>query len=139
MAVKATVVPAARAGGASHRFGSSAPLEAMDPSLSGPGWRAYTVDFRGVWLATQEVLGAMPRWTVRAADPRRGEVEVEVRPVLGGKSRPMLLRLSLDPFGLTRVEIFPLSPAGEPAPGVEKPWLQRFFRRLDARLHSRPA
>lgn len=109
-------------------------MEAMQPSLSGPGWRAYAVHFRGVWQATQEVLGTMPRWVVRSADPRRGEMEVEVRRALGGRHRPVLLRLSLDGFGLTRVEVLPLSPTGNPEPVVEKPWLMGFFRRLEARL-----
>jgi hypothetical protein len=114
-------------------------MEAIQPSLSGPGWRAYAIDFRGVWQAAEEVLGAMPRWAVRSADPRRGVMEVEVQRALGGGPRPVLLRLSLDPFGLTRVEIFPLSPTGKPVPVVEKQWLRRFFRRLEARLHSGPA
>jgi len=105
--------------------------ESPDPRLRG---RDYPVPFSQVWEAALETARAWPRWTVTAAEARRGEIEVEARTALWRFVDDVWIRISLDALGQTRVDVSSESRVGRADLGVNARRIARFLHALDARV-----
>jgi len=105
--------------------------ESPDPRLRG---RDYPVPFSQVWEAALETARAWPRWTVTAAEARRGEIEVEARTALWRFVDDVWIRISLDALGQTRVDVSSQSRVGRADLGVNARRIARFLHALDARV-----
>lgn len=108
--------------------------DASNPKLRG---RAYAVAFAEVWGAVMETARAMPRWTVTASDAGKGTVSAEARTALWGFTDDVVIRISLDDKGMTRVDLRSSSRVGRGDLGANGRRVARFLHALDARL--RPA
>ena len=108
--------------------------DASDPRLRG---RAYSASFARVWSAALETARAMPRWTVTASDAGAGTLRAEARTVLWGFTDDVVIRISLDDKGMTRVDLRSSSRVGRGDLGANGRRVARFLHALDARL--RPA
>jgi hypothetical protein len=95
--------------------------------------RAYAVPFGEVWQAALAVVRRGGSLRLLRDDPHAGEIEAEGRSLLLRRRRPVLLRLRLDEFGLTRLE----ARVGPGDPGREERILRAVDRALLARGASR--
>ncbi|HET7230885.1 MAG TPA: DUF1499 domain-containing protein [Longimicrobium sp.] len=105
--------------------------ESPDRRLRG---REYPVPFTAVWDAVLETARSRPRWSVIQADARRGEIEVEARTGVWRFVDDVLIRISLDELGLTRVDMTSQSRVGRADLGVNARRIARFLHALDRRL-----
>lgn len=95
--------------------------------------RSYAVPYRLVWSALLQVVEHSRGWQLVRADPRSGEVDVELRGGLLRSPRSARVRVSLDQFGGTAVAVFHLDKAGNAA-ALRSRRSARFLRRLDRAL-----
>jgi hypothetical protein len=105
--------------------------DADDPRLRG---RRYGVPFREVWEAAVETAGALPRWRVLSADPRKGEISVEAGRLLRRGVDDVWIRVSLDEEGQTRVDLACATRSGRPDLGAGVRRIARFLHALERRL-----
>lgn len=108
--------------------------DASNPKLRG---RAYSIAFAEVWAAALETVRGMPRWKVTASDAGKGTITAEARTVLWAFTDDVVIRISLDDKGMTRVDLRSSSRVGRGDLGVNGRRVARFLHALDARL--RPA
>jgi RecB family exonuclease len=108
--------------------------DAPDRRLRG---REYPVPFTEVWEAALETARRRPRWTVTAAEPRRGEIHAEARTALWRFTDDVTIRVSLDGDGMTRVDAVSQSRVGGADFGVNARRIARFLHALDRRLRRR--
>ncbi|HSU17148.1 DUF1499 domain-containing protein [Longimicrobium sp.] len=109
--------------------------ESPDRRLRG---REYAVPFSAVWEAAVETARKRSRWTVTEANPRRGEIVAEARTALWRFTDDIIIRLSLDGDGMTRVDVVSQSRVGSADFGVNARRIARFLHALDRHLR-RPA
>lgn len=105
--------------------------EAPDRRLRG---REYAVPFTTVWEAALETARSWKRWTVVSAEARRGEIQAEARTALWKFVDDVLIRVSLDELGLTRVDVTSQSRVGRADLGTNARRIARFLHALDRRL-----
>jgi hypothetical protein len=111
-----------------------------DPDAPEP-WRrgrAYAIPFSRVWSAVRDTARERTRWTLTGEDARRGELNVEARSLLWGFVDDVWIRVSLDPHGLTRVDLKSQSRVGRMDLGVNARRIARFLHALDRRLGEAP-
>lgn len=105
------------------------------PALRG---RAYLLPFAQVWRAALDLARSRRGWTVVEADPAAGEIRAEARTPVRGRTDDVLVRLSLDPHGLTRVDVVSESRARGPDFGANVRRIARFLHGLDHLLDRTP-
>ena len=110
--------------------------DAGDPALRG---RTYSVPFARVWDAVLAEVERRRRWTLVDASPAAGEIRAEARTAVFGFTDDVTIRISLDPNGLTRVDMESASRVGRGDLGVNRRRIARFLHALDRhfqRKHS---
>ena len=105
--------------------------DAPHPRLRG---RAYPVAFAQVWSAALETARAMPRWTVTEEAAGAGTIRAEARTPLWGFIDDVVIRISLDDKGMTRVDLRSSSRVGRGDFGTNGRRVARFLHALDRRL-----
>jgi uncharacterized protein (DUF1499 family) len=103
-----------------------------DPRLRG---RIYALPYAEVWKAVQDEAAAMPRWVVTEVDGRGGRLTAEARTRMWKFVDDVMVRVSLDPHGWTRVDVHSASRTGRADLGTNARRIARFLHRLDGRLH----
>ena len=99
--------------------------------------RTYTAVFHDVWVAMLAAAGALRGWTVTAADSRAGTATIATADLLGRSPAVAEVRLSLDPLGLTLLEVhLPATERPEPARDARR--ARRLLRRVDRLLAGAP-
>jgi uncharacterized protein (DUF1499 family) len=106
---------------------------ATNPRLSG---RTYAVPFAAVWDAALAEARAMPRWTVAEPDARTGTIRAEARTLLWRFTDDVVVRVSLDDGGMTRVDVRSSSRVGRGDLGANARRVARFLHRVDRRLRA---
>ena len=100
-----------------------------DPRLRG---RTYAIPFEDVWNAAHALAaGGLPRWRIAAADDEDGVIRAEAVTLLRRKCDDVVIRISLDDNGQTRVEARASAREGRGDLGRNARRLNRFFRALD--------
>ncbi|HWK89226.1 MAG TPA: DUF1499 domain-containing protein [Longimicrobium sp.] len=105
--------------------------DAADPRLRG---RAYPVPYAAVWDAVLHTAATRRGWTVLVADPRAGTVTAEARTRVWRFVDDVVLRVTLDGDGQTRVDATSASRRGGGDLGTNARRIARFLHALDRRL-----
>jgi hypothetical protein len=101
--------------------------------------RTYAVPFTKVWKASLVVVGGgISRWSLVAADEDAGVQRAEARTLLLRSVHDVEIRLSLDEFGQTRVDMKSASRTRRGDLGVNARRIRSFFRALDRNLGAGP-
>jgi uncharacterized protein (DUF1499 family) len=116
-----------------HARAATSP-DARDPRLRG---RTYAIPFVEVWDTAQDVARSRRGWTVTGTDARAGEITVEARTLLWRFTDDVRIRLSLDPDGMTRVDVESAARVGRGDLGTNARRIARFLHALDRRLATR--
>ncbi|HEX6307000.1 MAG TPA: DUF1499 domain-containing protein [Longimicrobiales bacterium] len=109
---------------------------ASDRRLRG---RTYAIPFDTVWQAALQLAsGGIFRWTCHDADDQEGVILATTKSLLGAE-HDIMVRVTLDENGQTRVDASAQArrPVGDL--GRSRRRLRRFFRRLDRVLARPPA
>lgn len=107
---------------------------AIDPRLRG---RDYAVQYDRVWSAAREVGRRLRGWTVNDADARRGEIRAEIVGWLWKRPDDVVIRITLDELGLTRVDLVLTPRTPRIGDRVSARRIGRFTRALDAEVQAR--
>ena len=109
-----------------------------DPVLAG---RTYAIPFDLVWNAALRLSsGGLKGWTLVSSDDRLGVIRTDVRgpfPLLPLEAN-VLVSVTLDPNGQTRVDMSALGNHRWGDLGVNYRRIKRFFRWLDLAVDARP-
>lgn len=112
---------------------------ASDPNLRG---RTYAIPFEDVWQAAMKLTGGgLFRWTRHEADDQEGVILASTKS-LAGAFHDVMVRITLDENGQTRVDASVQARSPLTNFGRSKRRLRRFFRALDrtiARAAPAPA
>ena len=104
---------------------------ATDPRLRG---RTYAIPFDRVWTVSLGLAGGrLSRWRVLHSDDEKGTILAEVTNAIWGRPSEVRIRIGLDHYGLTRVDLKSVVGCGTNARR-----LGRFLRALDAELAAEP-
>ncbi len=109
-----------------------------DPRLRG---RTYTIPFEEVWQAARVVGdGGIRGWSVVRKDDRAGLLQMLVQPAIGphAKHVDIRVRIGLDSFAQTRVDVIATSRTERGDLGRSKRLVGLFLDRLDDGLDARP-
>lgn len=104
---------------------------ADDPRLRG---RTYHIPFATVWDQILEAIEIQPRWDLIHADEVSGLIRAEATTRWLGFTDDVRLRVTLDDFALTRVDMRSSSRVGRGDFGLNRRRIARFFNELDRRL-----
>ena len=96
--------------------------------------RAYPIAFADVWRAALETARAMPRWTLMQEAAGAGTIRAEARTPVWGFTDDVVIRISLDDKGMTRVDVRSSSRVGRGDLGTNGRRVARFLHALDRRL-----
>lgn len=114
--------------GLTKNFAETAPTHA-DERLRG---RTYAIPFEDVWNAAHALAaGALPRWRIADANDEAGIIRAEALTLLRRKVDDVVIRISLDADGQTRVDGSAKAREGRGDWGRNARRLNRFFRTLD--------
>lgn len=108
---------------------------ATDPRLRG---RTYAISFDRVWTVSLSLAGGrLPRWRVLHSDDEKGTILAEVTSAIWGRPSEVRIRIGLDHYGLTRVDLRSAlqSVVGF---GTNARRLGRFLQALDSELAAEP-
>ena len=97
---------------------------------------SYTVPFDRVWQAMRAILAPERGWTEISADPKAGSILSERRTPLLRRPLQLLVTVSLDADGFTRVEAVFLNPRTNQPARLQHRRARRFFRRLNRALRA---
>lgn len=107
-----------------------------DPVLSG---RTYAIPFDPVWTAALDLAGGRLRgWTVVGSDDQLGVIRADVRGPLVPLEANVLVAVTLDPNGQTRVDMSALGNHRGGDLRVNYHRIKRFLSSLDRALNARP-
>lgn len=107
-----------------------------DPVLAG---RTYAIPFDLVWNAALKLSGGgLKRWALVSADDQLGVIRTDVRSPLLTLEANVLVSVTLDPNGQTRVDLSALGNHRWGDLRVNYRRIKRFFRSLDFLLDARP-
>lgn len=107
-----------------------------DPRLRG---RTYAIPFARVWATAVELAsGGLLGWTLTEADEDRGVLQAESRTLVFRFVDDVRIRMSLDEFGQTRVDMTSASRVGKGDLGTNARRVRKFFRVLDRKLGAGP-
>lgn len=110
--------------------------DGADPELRG---RTYTIPFEDVWQASLGLTGGGLRgWSTGATDDQEGVIHASSRSLLGAEHE-IVIRISLDENGQTRVDATAEAQRPERDFGAASRRLRRFFRALDKTLPGAPS
>jgi hypothetical protein len=108
--------------------------DASDPRLRG---RTYAVPFERVWQAALDLTGGgLFRWTRHDADDNEGVILASSKS-LAGAVHEIMVRVTLDEDGQTRVDASAQARRPLADMGRSRRRLRRFFRALDRTLARR--
>jgi hypothetical protein len=94
--------------------------------------RTYAIPFEDVWNAAHALAaGALPRWHIAAADDEDGVIRAEAVTLVRRKCDDIVIRVTLDENGQTRVDARAGAREGHGDWGRNARRLDRFFRALD--------
>jgi hypothetical protein len=105
-----------------------------DPHLRGA---VHSLPYAPLWDAALALAHRTSRWAVIHADSSRGEIVVEATSRLFGFVDHVVIRVSLDERGLTRVDLTSHSREGRFDFGVNRRRVQRYLRRLQKTISGR--
>ncbi len=107
-----------------------------DPTLRG---RTYAIPFAEVWKATVALAsGGLRGWTLVQADEDLGILEAESKSLLFRLVGDVRVKVSLDEFGQTRVDLISSSRVGRGDLGKNARRVRKFFRVLDKKIGAGP-
>ena len=107
-----------------------------NPQLRG---RTYAIPFAKVWAAAVELAsGGLRGWTLVEADEDRGTFSAESKTLVFRFVDDVELRMSLDEYGQTRVDLTSASRVGRGDLGRNARQIRKFFRVLDKRIGAGP-
>ncbi len=107
-----------------------------DPRLRG---RTYAIAFAKVWAAAVELAsGGLRGWTLLEADEDRGVFTAECRTLVFRFVDDVRVRMSLDEYGQTRVDMTSASRARKGDLGTNTRRIKKFFRALDRKIGAGP-
>ena len=107
-----------------------------DPVLAG---RTYAIPFDPVWKAALELSsGGLKGWTLVSSDDQLGVIRTDVRSPLLPLEANVLVSVTLDPDGQTRVDMSALGNHRGGDLRVNRRRIKRFFRSLDHSLGAGP-
>jgi len=107
-----------------------------NPNLRG---RTYAIPFAKVWAAAVELAsGGLSGWTLMEADEDKGVFTAESRTPILRVVDDVELRMSLDEYGQTRVDMVSASRSGRGDLGKNARRIKKFFRVLDKRIGAGP-
>jgi hypothetical protein len=114
--------------------GNQARTDAEHPDSSLRG-RTYAISFSKVWTAARDLASAELRgWALQVADEDAGILKAECRVFLVRDRDEVVVRISLDENGQTRVDMTSSSPAGKRDLGRNARRIRRFFSGLDKKI-----
>ena len=115
--------------GVTTSFAETSPAH-RDTRLRG---RTYPIPFEDVWNAAHALAaGALPRWRIAAADDDEGVIRAEAVTLVRRKCDDVVIRITLDENGQTRVDGRASAREGRGDLGRNARRLGRFFEALDA-------
>jgi uncharacterized protein (DUF1499 family) len=117
-----------------HKPGVVTAADHPNPRLR--GW-THSHPYAHIWDAALRLAGSTPRWKVISADSSRGQIVAEATSRLFGFVDDVVIRISLDDRGFTRVDLSSHSRVGRYDFGVNRRRVQRFLRRLNKSLAAR--
>ena len=107
-----------------------------DPVLAG---RTYAIPFDPVWNAALELSsGGLKGWSLVSSDDQLGVIRADVRSPLLPLEANVLVSVTLDPNGQTRVDMSALGNHRGGDLRVNHRRIKRFFRSLDLSLGAGP-
>lgn len=107
-----------------------------DPALAG---RTYAIPFDPVWQAALRLAGGGLRgWKLISSDDQLGVIRTDVRSPLLPLEANVLVSVTLDPNGQTRVDMSALGNHRGGDLRVNYRRIRHFFRSLDLALEVRP-
>lgn len=110
--------------------------ESGDPVLAG---RTYAIPFDPVWNAALALSGGgLKGWKLVSADDQLGVIRADVRSPLLPLEANVLVSVTLDPNGQTRVDMSALGNHRGGDLGANYRRIRHFFRSLDSSLGVRP-
>lgn len=107
---------------------------AEDPALRG---RNYAVPYARVWSAALAEVERRRLWTLVEASPETGLIRAEARTPVFRLTDDVTIRISLDPNGLTRVDMKSSSRVGRGDLGVNRRRIARFLHALDRHFQGK--
>lgn len=109
-----------------------------DPSSSDPRLRGrtYAIPFDRVWTTIVEVANSSRGWTVLHADDLAGVLRCESQTFFLRRMDDVFVRVSLDEYAQTRVDVVSKSRAEQRDMGGNTRRIGRFFKKLDRRLEA---
>jgi uncharacterized protein (DUF1499 family) len=110
-----------------------------DPQHGDPSLRGSRLDhtFKDVWETALRLASDSPRWQVVSLDPGSGQIVAEVTTPLWKFVDDVVIRLSLDDQGFTRVDLSSHSRKGRYDFGVNRRRIRGYLRRLERMLARR--
>ena len=106
---------------------------AANPDLRG---RTYAIPFEAVWSAALLLAAEqMPRWDVSSWNDRHGTIQAHARGRFSKAPDDIRIRVKLDDFGQTRLDMSVLARKGEEA-AVKR--IREFLDALEATLQPKP-
>ena len=110
--------------------------DSNDPVLSG---RTYAIPFDPVWTSALDLAsGRLRGWTVVGSDDQLGVIRADVRGPLLPLKASVLVAVTLDPNGQTRVDMSALGNHRGGDLRVNYHRIRRFLSSLDRVLNARP-
>ena len=110
--------------------------DSNDPVLAG---RTYAIPFDPVWRAALELSSAgLSGWTLVSSDDQLGVIRADVRSPLLPLEAHVLVSVTLDPNGQTRVDMSALGNHRGGDLGMNYRRIRHFFRSLDLSLDVQP-
>lgn len=116
-----------------RRPGASTAARHADPSLRG---LVTGVPFHDVWVAALEVARRSARWSVTAAEPAEGVIAAEATTPVWKFVDQVVIRISLDERGSTRVDVSSHSRVGRYDFGVNARRIRHYLKRLRRSLEG---
>lgn len=107
---------------------------AEDPRLRG---RTYHVPYATVWDTIREMIERRGRWRLVHADETSGLIRAEATTRWLGLTDDVRIRVTLDDYALTRVDMRSSSRLGKGDLGTNARRIARFLGDLDRRLETR--
>ncbi|CAN5849810.1 hypothetical protein BH23GEM8_BH23GEM8_20260 [soil metagenome] len=92
---------------------------------------AHSLPYSVIWDAALALAHRMSRWVVVSADSGKGEIVAEATSRFAGFVDDVVIRVSLDDQGLTRVDLSSHSRVGRFDFGANRRRVQKYLRRLE--------
>jgi len=114
-----------------RRPGAATSANHANPRLRGA---RYTVPFAIVWATALKIASGSRRWVITHQDPVAGQIVAEATTLIFRFVDQVVIRISLDRHGFTRVDVSSHSRIGYLDFGTNRRRIGRFLRRLDREI-----